>query len=161
MNWTKSISHHFGVSACLIFLCFACTREDSIELKQLTVSKIITVRPGMTIEQVKNILGEPVGEYSRMHRSIYCPCNSERTCYNVYRRTFVYTKQSRKYSFPMVWVHFNDRDRVHEVYVKKYVHGNKWPIYVTTQDLCDTTDQLVPATALDDPALDSLRQFFK
>lgn len=142
-------------------LCFACVREDSIELKRLTVSKIIAVCPGMTIAQVKNILGEPVDEYTRMYRSIYCPCNSEKTCYNVHRRTFAYTKQSQQYPFPMVWVHFNGRDRVHEVYVKKYVHGNNWPIYAATQEPCDTTDQLVPTTALDDSAVDSLRQFFK
>lgn len=47
---------------------------------RLTVKNILAVRPGMTMAQVKAILGEPLSEDSVAEYTGYCPCNPQHTC---------------------------------------------------------------------------------
>lgn len=62
----------------------------------------------------------------------------------------------------MLWVHFNGRRKVHEVYVKKYSCGGEDNvIYAATQDLCDTTDAIVPMSASDSSRIEAMREFFR
>lgn len=137
--------------------CSKCYRNP------LTAAKIASVRPGMSMEQVEAILGEPLERSERVYKSMYCPCNPEHTCNNVQRFTFTYTrKEAMPSTYPMLWVYFNGRRRVHEVFVKRYTLGGEdEPIYVATQDLCDTTDAIVPLTARDSTRIEAMRELFK
>ncbi len=87
---------------------------------RLTTSRIISVRPGMTMEQVRAILGEPLDEDSTANYRFYCRCNAERVCTEAYHYTWKYTS-ARGWYYPMLWVHFNDRKRVRQVYAKEYM----------------------------------------
>jgi hypothetical protein len=44
----------------------------------------------------------------------------------------------------MLWVHFNDRKRVRQVYAKEYMIMDDRGIYAADGDPCDTTDKMVP-----------------
>ena len=121
---------------------------------------IVSVRPGMTMQQVRSILGEPISEEAHPGYHFYCPCNPEHTCWQAKRYTFVYTER-RWGIYPMVWIHFNARRKVKEVYVKKYVLVDDWGIYLAKQDPCDVTDPIVAATRADSSKIDALTEFFE
>lgn len=125
---------------------------------QLNVDNIVAIRTGMNELRVKELLGEPL-RVSIMTSNVRCRCNPQRICNNVATYTFEYTKKREDYPFPMVWVHFDQQHEVKEVFVKKYVWGNKWPIYRVNRELCDTLDEYFPADERD--RVDSLRLFFE
>lgn len=75
--------------------------------KNITASKITSVKVGMSIAKVFSILGKPLKIESK---------NSNRT------RTFTYTEVP-KYTktYPMLWVHFDEDEKVRQVFAKKYI----------------------------------------
>ncbi|HEX2616573.1 MAG TPA: hypothetical protein VHL57_03470 [Flavobacteriales bacterium] len=145
----------------LLVVVFAsgCGRPDNA---RLTVRNIIAVRPGMTMEQVVSILGHPVKRDSVAGYVYFCRCNPERTCRSKWSYTFTYTKRPRMRfaPYPMVWLHFNARKRLKEVYVKEYVLLDDRAIYMTKEDPCDTTDPIVPLQAKDTLQMDRLLKYF-
>ncbi|HEY0978101.1 MAG TPA: hypothetical protein VGE21_11590 [Flavobacteriales bacterium] len=61
-------------------------------------------------------------------------------------------------AYPMLWVHFNSRGHVHEVYAKQYSGLEGQGIYMLKLDPCDTTDRTVkPSPAYYDETM-ALRQ---
>lgn len=151
IHWIP-ISLVLCISSALVLLCSA-----QIHL-QLTTDNILSIRPGMSEEQVRHLLGEPIRKTSNTS-NVSCKCNFERICKDVVTHTFEYTKSSLVHPYPMAWVHFNENHEVKEVYVKKYVIGNKWPIYRVNREICDTIDEYLPKIERD--RMDSLQQFFK
>ena len=51
----------------------------------------------------------------------------------------------RALRYPMLWVHFNSRGHVHEVYAKEYfaLGMDSRGMYMVKLDPCDTTDRKV------------------
>lgn len=115
----------------------------------LTTKNIMSVRPGMTIDQVKLILGQPVKEYYMGVYKYYCECNPQRMCIDS-KHTFEYTSRRMIRPYPMVWIHFNSRKKVKEIYVKKYtLLLDELCIYLIGNNPCDTTDPIIPIDITD------------
>ncbi len=110
---------------------------------RLTTANIVSVRPGMTMGQVRSILGEPLSKDSMGPGNIFCPCNPEHTCHDPWHYTWTYTAH-RIIPHPMLWVHFNSHKKVREVYAKEYFGPDDRGIYSARQDPCDTNDHIVP-----------------
>lgn len=140
-------------------LFFGCGRSHS---SRLTVANIIAVRPGMTMEHVTAILGEPISKESGGERTIYCPCNPEKRCTEKCHFTFTYTQRRKvPWAYPMVWVHFNERKHVHEVFVKKYEMGDDNGVYNAKENPCDPTDPIVPLSDADSAHVRALGDLFE
>lgn len=130
--------------------------------ERLTARNIVSVRPGMTMDQVKSIIGEPISMDSVENYTFSCPCNTERICYYSYSYTFNYTAPLNcTYPYPMLWVHFNSRKRVRTIYVKEYTIFDSKGIYWATEKPCDTLDMIVPITNGDSIRIDALRELFR
>ncbi|MBK9149159.1 MAG: hypothetical protein IPM12_15245 [Flavobacteriales bacterium] len=108
------------------------------------------------------ILGEPLEVEVRSSFDFYCRCNEERICKEPERTTWAFTRKPvvRVLPFPMLWVHFNSRGRVHEVYAKRYLAlgMDSEGIYLKKLSPCDITDRTIEHYGgLDDDA-DALRR---
>lgn len=128
----------------------------------LSAEGILSVRPGMTTEEVRLILGEPLEVEVRRNFDFYCRCNEERICKEPERTTWAFTRKPvvRVLSFSMLWVHFNSRGHVHEVYAKRYfaLGMDSEGIYMKKLSPCDITDRTIEHYGgLDDDA-DALRR---
>ena len=127
----------------------------------LDAEEILAVRPGMTMDEVEGILGKPFDKEVRSGYSFYCRCNPEKICSSPERITWTYTRKpltsfTPYWSFPMLWVHFNSRGKVNEVYAKRYfaMGVDSEGIYMKKLSPCDTTDQTVEEFGnLDDEAM--------
>lgn len=126
----------------------------------LDADEILAVRPGMTMDEVEGILGKPFDKEVRSGYSFYCRCNPEKICWSPERTSWTYTRKPLTrftpfWSFPMLWIHFNSRGRVNEVYAKRYfaMGMDSEGIYMKKLSPCDTTDQTVEKFGnLDDEA---------
>lgn len=142
-----------------ISLMFGCGRSYS---SRLTVANIIAVRPGMTMEQVTAILGEPMRKESIGEVKFYCPCNPEKMCTEKSYFTFTYTQRRKvPWAYPMLWVHFNERKHVRSVYVKKYEMGDDNGVYWAHENPCDPTDTIVPLSDADSAHVRALGDLFE
>lgn len=131
-----------------ISLMLGCGRSRS---GRLTVANIIAVRPGMTMEQVTALLGEPISKESGGEREISCPGNAQIRCHEKCHFTFTYTQPSRvPWVHTVLWVRFTERKHVYEVFVKKYEKGADPGVYWAHGNPCDPRDPIVPLSA-DDP----------
>lgn len=136
----------------------------------LDAEDILAVRPGMTMDEVDGILGRPLDKEVISGYSFYCPCNAEKTCWIPLRTTWRYARKPVTRflpftRFPMLWVHFNARGRVDEVYAKVYfmMGMDSEGIYVRKLSPCDTTDRTLERFGdLDDEtmALERLHSVF-
>jgi hypothetical protein len=139
-----------------------------------TAEKIMAVQPGMTMDEVRSLLGEPREEHKRGSSQFFCPCNPEKTCAATSSTMFTYTRKPSSrglsmalpfnISYPMLWVHFNERGKLKEVFVKEYVGIEPRRVLHTVRlSPCDTTDltiehvQWAAAPAI---ALDQLKKHF-
>lgn len=115
--------------------------------RKLTADNIIAVQPGMTMEEVLALLGDPERQEVSRDVRFFCHCNEEQICREPERTTWTYTRKPvmRVLPFPMLWVHFNSRGHVNEVYAKKYfaLGMDSKGIYSVKLDPCDTTDRTV------------------
>ena len=114
----------------------------------LDAEDILSVQPGMTMDQVNAILGEPKKHEIIIDYRFYCQCNSEKMCYDPNRTTWTFTKKPITSLFPypaypMLWVHFNSRGHVASVYVKKYMGFDDRGIYFSKLDPCDPMDRTI------------------
>jgi hypothetical protein len=113
----------------------------------LSAEGILAVSPGMTMEEVRSILGEPLEVEVRSGFDFFCRCNEERVCKEPERTTWTFTRKPvmRALPFPMLWVHFNSRGHVHEVYAKRYsaLGMDSEGIYMKKLSPCDTTDRTI------------------
>lgn len=134
--------------------------SEGQNIPKLTVVNILSIRPGMTEEQVKSRIGIPA-ETSTRTSQIYCKCNPKNICSNAVTYTFEYLNRGDRNPYPLMWVHFDESHLVKEVFIKKYVPAEvkSWSIYRVNRALCDTIDEYFP---LDPEArADSLKQFFE
>lgn len=126
----------------------------------LDADDILAVRPGMTMDEVEGILGKPFDKEVRSDYMFVCRCNPEQLCREPQRTTWTYTRKpltrfTPYWSFPMLWVHFNSRGKVKEVYAKRYfaMGADSEGIYMKKLSPCDTTDRTVELFGnLDDEA---------
>ena len=126
--------------------------------KRLTATNVAAARPGMSMDQVKAILGEPISMDSTANYRFSCPCNAERICTYSYSYTFNYTSPViGAHPYPMLWVHFNSRKRVRTVYVKECTAMDSKGIYWAVQNPCDTSDTIVPLSVQDSSRISDLR----
>ncbi len=140
-------------------LMFGCGRSYS---GRLTVANIIAVRPGMTMEQVTALLGEPISKESGGEREVACPCNPEKRCHEKCHFTFTYTQRKMvPWTYPMLWVRFNERKHVYEVFVKKYERGSDPGVYWAHGNPCDPTDPIVPLSDADPAHVRALAELFE
>lgn len=113
----------------------------------LNAERIVAIRPGMTMEEVRAVLGEPVRQEVSRNVRFFCRCNEEQVCWAPERTTWTYTRKPlmRALPFPMLWVHFNSRGRVHLVYAKEYfaLGLDNRGIYMVKLDPCDATDRTI------------------
>ena len=58
----------------------------------LNADRIVAVSPGMTMEEVRAILGELVRKEVRHDIRFFCPCNEEQICWDE-RTTWTYTRK--------------------------------------------------------------------
>ena len=76
--------------------------------KGVTANKILQIKPGMTEDMVKSILGNPFEIKSRNDQN---------------EITYYYSKPVRlSKNYPMLWVHFDQNLKVCEVYAKRYIY---------------------------------------
>lgn len=141
--------------------------------RRQSAENIMAVRPGMTMAEVRSLLGDPIDVSARGPSQFVCQCNLEKTCAEISSTTYIYTRKPRsryvamflpfEMSYPMLWVHFNSRGKVKEVYVKRYVGIERRPIYVAALSPCDTTDRTIATVEWaesDSVALGRLKEFF-
>ncbi|MCB0769887.1 MAG: hypothetical protein KDC00_05725 [Flavobacteriales bacterium] len=134
----------------------------------LNAENILSIRPGMTMVEVRTILGDPVRQEVDRDIKFFCRCNEEQICKEPERTTWTYTRKPvmRALSFPMLWVHFNSRCHVDEVYAKEYfaLGMDSRGMYMVKLDPCDTTDRTVEERYGDisagSAALHRLREIF-
>jgi hypothetical protein len=117
------------------------------------------------MEEVKAILGEPVSE-SHMNSGydFYCPCNPDHSCHAAGSYTFCYTPENHSFfiAHPMVWVHFDERKQVREIYIKRYAWWNDPCIYGRSANPCDTNDRAWADTLYNEQLVrQSLNEFFR
>ena len=130
------------ILACLacIFLFVRGCRDN----ERLTVKNIIAVRPGMSMAQVIAILGRPIHVNSTSNSFFYYRCKTQRVRADSVWYSFTYTERgSMIFPYPMLWVNFNERKRVREVYVKRYWLLDDPPLYSIEESHCDTLDPIV------------------
>ena len=115
---------------------------------RLNAEDILAIKPGMTMNEVRSILGDPLDEEVRRGYDFCCRCNPEKICWQPERTTWIYTRKPLFrvipfLTFPMLWVHFNSPGHLDEVYMKKYfAMGLDWRgIYLSKLDPCDPTDR--------------------
>ena len=92
---------------------------------RLDADDLLTLKPGMTKDEVRGLLGEPLQEEVRRDQKFFCRCNPEQICSQAERTSWTYTRKPLIrflpfLTFPMVWVHFNVRGHLDEVYIKEY-----------------------------------------
>lgn len=123
----------------LLVVCCSCGGYRNTN-PLLTTDHILGVEAGMTMEEVKAILGEPVSTERQDDYDYSCDCNPERLCHRDSSFTFTYTRRLHNilYPYPMVWVHFNERKRVTSVYIKRYSFWDDPCIYGPVSDECDS-----------------------
>ncbi len=116
----------------------------------IEAGEILVVRPGMSMDEVMVILGDPARQEVQGNYKFFCRCNPEEVCSGSKRTTWTYTRKPLArflpfVDYPMLWVHFNSRGRVDEVYAKKYfAFGlDDRGVYMAKLDPCDTTDRTV------------------
>ncbi len=136
---------------------------------RLDAEDILALQPGMTMNEVRAIMGEALLEEVRGDYRFMCPCNPERTCWQASRTTWTYTRKPfirliPFLTFPMVWVHFNSRGHLDEVYVKEYFDCgiDRKLVYIAKLDPCDPTDRTLLRVTWFNPAIgrDKLRRVF-
>ncbi len=115
---------------------------------RLDADELLALKPGMTKEEVRFLLGEPLQEEVCRDYKFFCRCNPEQICWQPERTTWTYTRKPLIrfvpfLTFPMVWVHFNVRGHLDEVYIKEYIDaGMDWRgIYMSKLDPCDPSDR--------------------
>jgi hypothetical protein len=119
-----------------------------------TAESIMAVQPGMTMDEVRSLLGEPREEHKRGSFLFYCRCNLEKTCAATSSTMFTYTRKPSirgltlafpfDISYAMLWVHFNERGKLKEVFVKEYVGIEpRRVLYIIKLSPCDTTDHTI------------------
>ncbi len=119
-----------------------------------SAESIMALRPGMTMDQVQSLLGEPMEREVDGHISFLCRCNAEKICSERSSTTFIYTrKPSTRWwialfqldiTYPMLWVHFNERGRMKEVFVKEYVGIEaRRVLHIAKLSPCDTADRTI------------------
>lgn len=97
------------------------------------------------MEQVIELLGAPIRRDSSGERTMYCQCNPKKRCPEKCHFTFTYTPHNPSaWSYPMLWVHFNERKRVQLVYVKEYMMWDERGVYTAQENPCDPTDPIIP-----------------
>ncbi|MBK7943956.1 MAG: hypothetical protein IPJ85_00995 [Flavobacteriales bacterium] len=138
-----------------LFALDRCSRKNGLDAED-----ILAVRPGMTMDEVEEILGKPFDMEVRSDHMFVCRCNPERLCREPQRTTWTYTRKpltrfTPYWGFPMLWVHFNSRGKVNTVYAKRYfaMGVDSEGIYMKKLSPCDTTDQTMEQFGnLDDEA---------
>ncbi len=115
---------------------------------RLDADDLLALKPGMTKDEVRVLLGEPLQEEVRRDYKFFCQCNPEQICWQPERTTWTYTRKPLIrfvpfLTFPMVWVHFNVRGHLDEVYIKEYFAAgmDRRGIYLSKLDPCDTLDR--------------------
>lgn len=135
----------------------------------LDAEDILALQPGMTMTEVRSIMGDALVEDVRGDYHFMCSCNLEKTCWQPSRTTWTYTRKPFArlipfLTFPMVWVHFNSRGHLDEVYVKEYSNAgmDRKPIYIAKLDPCDPTDRTPLSVTWFDPVVgrDQVRRVF-
>ncbi|HRH68446.1 MAG TPA: hypothetical protein PLB89_02960 [Flavobacteriales bacterium] len=133
-----------------------------------SAGSIMALKPGMTMGQVRSLLGEPIEQHMDGRIDFMCSCNREKVCSERSSTTFIYTrKPSTRWfialihldiTYPMLWVHFNERGRMKEVFVKEYVGIEaRRVLHIAKLSPCDPSDRTVervewaaaPAVALE------------
>lgn len=115
---------------------------------RLDADDLLTLKPGMTKDEVRGLLGEPLQEEVRRDQKFFCRCNPEQICSQAERTSWTYTRKPLIrflpfLTFPMVWVHFNVRGHLYEVYIKEYFDAGKDArgVYMVRLDPCDPNDR--------------------
>ncbi|MEZ4758077.1 MAG: hypothetical protein R2817_14710 [Flavobacteriales bacterium] len=115
---------------------------------RLDADDLLALKPGMTKDEVRVLLGEPLQEEVRRDHKFFCRCNPEQICWRSELTTWTYTRKPLIrfvpfLTFPMVWVHFNERGHVDEVYTKQYFADgmDSKGLYLKKLDPCDPNDR--------------------
>lgn len=135
---------------------------------RLSAEEILSVRPGMTMDEVRSVLGRPLKEEVRGSYDFYSRCNPERVCHATGRSTWTYTRKPATRAFvpflrfPMLWVHFNSRGHVDEVYAKEYFQSGMdcRGVYMSRLDPCDASDRTLDRTYIDEGSNERLEELF-
>jgi len=139
-----------------------------------SAENIMAVKPGMTMDEVLSLLGEPIAQREGGRIEFLCRCSEERRCVERSSISFIYTrKPSTRWwialfqldiTYPMLWVHFNERGRMKEVFVMEYVGIEAHRLLHTTKlSPCDKNDRSIEhiAWAADNAiALQQLKEHF-
>ena len=115
---------------------------------RLDADELLALKPGMTKDEVRAVLGGPLQEEIRSNYRFVCNCSPEGTCWQPHRTTWTYTRKPLIrfvpfLTFPMVWVHFNARGHLASVYIKEYFDAgmNARGVYMVQLDPCDPNDR--------------------